>query len=451
MIELILVIMSTFLMTSWGAVVFGITFSVLLGLMHMNQSFIHSMDSFFLISSTSSLLIFLSCLLCLLSLIATPEEKSSYFYNLSVCSLCLILVLAFSSSNLMMFYVFFEASLIPTLVLIIGWGYQPERLQAGTYMMMYTVGASLPLLLVILWHCSNMSTMDSYMLHVTSTGLSGIITLVIYGAFLVKLPMYGVHLWLPKAHVEAPLAGSMILAGILLKLGGYGMMQMNFCFNLSTNLYSLMIISLSMWGGLLATLMCLRQVDVKSLVAYSSVGHMSIVAAGILMDTSWGAMSAIITMMAHGFSSSAMFCMAYYSYKKSHTRNIPYMKGMLQVYPILSMFWFIFCCVNMACPPTLNLMGEMAIIPTLWSFNFWLALIMGLMVFFSASYNMYLYSLVNHGSFSSYFLGGYPMKGYSKTALFCHMFPLLLIFKSSLFNLFFILCSWAKTKNESMY
>nr|YP_010429292.1 NADH dehydrogenase subunit 4 [Polycera hedgpethi]USQ67471.1 NADH dehydrogenase subunit 4 [Polycera hedgpethi] len=439
MIELIFVILSTFLMTTWGAPMFGLTLCMLLGLKLMNQSFFHYLDMVFLLSSVSGLLIFLSCLLCLLSLVATPEEKNSYAYKLSLCFLCLVLVLAFSSSNLIMFYVFFEASLIPTLVLIIGWGYQPERLQAGTYMMLYTVGASLPLLLIILWHCLSINSMDTYTLHVGSPMFNGITTLVIYGAFLVKLPMYGVHLWLPKAHVEAPLAGSMILAGILLKLGGYGMIQMNFCFNMGMDNYSLFLICLSMWGGFLATLMCMRQVDVKSLVAYSSVGHMSIVAAGILLDTSWGVMSALVTMMAHGFSSSAMFCLAYFSYKKSHTRNIPYMKGMLQVYPILSMFWFLFCCINMACPPTLNLMGEMAIVPTLWSFNFFLALIMGFMVFFSAAYNMYLYTLVNHGSFSSYFLGGYPMKSYSKISLMLHMFPLLLIFNSSLFNMFLVL------------
>nr|UBU97362.1 NADH dehydrogenase subunit 4 [Asteronotus hepaticus] len=433
MIELICVLSSAFLFSNWAVIMFSFTLSVILGMIKMNQSFILSLDTFFTFSSVSNLLIFLTCLLCFLSLISTPEEKSSYFYSMCLSSLCVVLILAFSASNLFMFYIFFEASLIPTLILIIGWGYQPERLQAGTYMMLYTVGASLPLLLVILWHCSSMSTMNTFMLYLTSSNLSGILSMIIYAAFLVKLPMYGVHLWLPKAHVEAPLAGSMILAGILLKLGGYGMIQMNFCYNLSLNLWTTIIVSLSMWGGFLATMMCLRQVDVKALVAYSSVGHMSIVAAGILMDSSWGMTSAIITMMAHGFSSSAMFCLAYFSYKKSHTRNIPYMKGMLQVYPVLSMMWFIFCCINMACPPTLNLMGEMAIIPILWSQNFLLALVMGLMVFFSASYNMYLYSAINHGSFSSYFLGGHPMKSYSKVALFAHMMPLILIFKSSLF------------------
>nr|UEX93284.1 NADH dehydrogenase subunit 4 [Phyllidiella sp. Nanhai]WNR50717.1 NADH dehydrogenase subunit 4 [Phyllidiella pustulosa] len=436
MIEIVSVILISFFMMNWSVSLIGLTLASLMGLMQLNLNFSVTLDTFFLTSTFSSLLVFLSCLLCLLSLLCTPEEKSSWPYTLCLVSLSLVLVLAFSSSNIVMFYIFFEASLIPTLILIIGWGYQPERLQAGTYMMMYTVGASLPLLAIILWHCSTMATTETYILHLSSPLFKGMAGLLLYGAFLVKLPMYGVHLWLPKAHVEAPLAGSMILAGILLKLGGFGLMQMVFCFNMIMDNYSLMIICLSMWGGFLATMMCLRQVDVKSLVAYSSVGHMSIVSAGILMDSTWGITSAIITMMAHGFSSSAMFCLAYFSYKKSHTRNIPYMKGMLQVYPILSVFWFIFCCINMACPPTLNLMGEMVIISTLWNNNFWLVLCMGLMIFFSASYNMYLYSSMNHGAFSSYFLGGSPFKSYSMVGLSAHLFPLLLILKSGLFILF---------------
>nr|YP_010170652.1 NADH dehydrogenase subunit 4 [Doriprismatica atromarginata]QRZ60634.1 NADH dehydrogenase subunit 4 [Doriprismatica atromarginata] len=436
MIEILFLIGFSLLIFSWEVVLFSFSSCVVLSMLVLHQSFTSGIDTFFMFSSISNLLVFLSCLLCFLSLIATPEEKLSGSYMICLLSLCMALVLAFSSSNLIMFYVFFEISLIPTLVLIIGWGYQPERLQAGTYMMLYTVGASLPLLMLILWSCWKMSSMDMYMLHISSSEMSGMLSFVIYGAFLVKLPMYGLHLWLPKAHVEAPLAGSMILAGILLKLGGYGMVQMNFCLNMKLDVYSWAIIGLSMWGGLLATLMCLRQVDVKSLVAYSSVGHMGIVSSGVLLDSSWGVISAVVTMMAHGFSSSAMFCLAYFSYKKSHTRNIPYMKGVLQIYPILSMLWFIFCCINMACPPTLNLMGEMAIIPSLWSNSFWLAVVMGLMVFFSASYNMYLYSSINHGSFSSYFLSGFPMKSYCCMVLFAHMFPLFLILKSNLFNFY---------------
>nr|AOQ30894.1 NADH dehydrogenase subunit 4 [Pleurobranchaea sp. TY-2016] len=398
----------------------------------MNSSFSLDVGLLSSMSSVSALMVFLSCLLCYLSLVASWENLSFLGFNFSISSLCLVLVLAFSSSSVLSFYIFFEISLIPTLILIIGWGYQPERLQAGSYMMMYTVSASLPLLLVLLFFSTKLGTLELNILSISSFLVNGPVILVILGAFLVKLPMYGVHLWLPKAHVEAPLAGSMILAGILLKLGGFGIYQMKFSLNLVCDEWSVVIVSLSLWGGILASLMCMRQMDVKSFVAYSSVGHMSIVIAGLILDSSWGIFSAVVTMMAHGFSSSAMFCLAYFSYKKSFTRNIPYMKGMLQVFPVLSLWWFFFCCINMACPPTLNLLGEMSVVPILWSCSIVFALVMGLMVFFSASYNMYLYSSLNHGSYFSYVFPGDSLKSCMLISLIGHFFPLLFIFKSEL-------------------
>nr|YP_010393194.1 NADH dehydrogenase subunit 4 [Aplysia argus]UPX89356.1 NADH dehydrogenase subunit 4 [Aplysia argus] len=426
---------SLFLYFSWGTVGLCFILSSLVSMSLLQQNFSSSMNMYFSLNYFSVLMIFLSCILCLLALVSTPYEKVASSYSVCLLVLCGVLSLAFSMSNIILFYIFFEASLIPTLMLIIGWGYQPERLQAGSYMMLYTVGASLPLLVVLIWWCVENGSMSILMLKNMGFSFPIFLTVVIYGAFLVKLPMYSFHLWLPKAHVEAPLAGSMILAGILLKLGGYGIFVMNNSFCMSPNSVSLIIISLSMWGGFLATMMCLRQVDVKALVAYSSVGHMSIVSSGLILDQTWGVTSALITMLAHGASSSALFCLAYFSYTKSHTRNIPYMKGMLQMYPILSFAWFVFCCINMAAPPTLNLVGELLVSSVLWNYSYLLAVVMGLMVFFSASYNMYLYSSINHGFHSNYLTSGTELKSFEKLSLFLHLMPLLLLFKGTLFIL----------------
>nr|YP_004935115.1 NADH dehydrogenase subunit 4 [Trimusculus reticulatus]AEQ93938.1 NADH dehydrogenase subunit 4 [Trimusculus reticulatus] len=433
MISLMLGALVSSCLCFWG--VSSISFGVvtILAIFLLNQSFSMSFNYVFMSSNISNLMVFLSILLCFLSVLSTPEEKSSS-YLFWIGALGVVLIAAFSSPNIIFFYVFFEASLIPTLVLIIGWGYQPERLQAGSYMMLYTVAASLPLLVILVWRCFSVSSSCLPMLMLMEFQAPAFLMLVIYGAFLVKLPMYSFHLWLPKAHVEAPLAGSMILAGILLKLGGYGLMQMNKSFSLGGfGAPAAFVIGVSMWGGFIATLMCLRQIDMKALVAYSSVGHMGIVSAGVLLDRSWGMTSALITMLAHGLSSSALFCLAYFTYKKAHTRGLPYLGGFLTVYPILSLFWFIFCCINMAAPPTINLLGELTIVPALWSSSGLLVLVMGLLVFFSAAYNMYLYTSINHGGGSKFNTSSTPMQGFEMVSMAAHLAPLLILFKSQIF------------------
>nr|YP_004934957.1 NADH dehydrogenase subunit 4 [Peronia peronii]AEQ93874.1 NADH dehydrogenase subunit 4 [Peronia peronii] len=416
----------------WGSTVGGFCLVVMGSLTLLNQSFSSSSNLVFTESNISFLMVFLSLLLCFLASMSTPAEKDSkYLFWLG--SLGVILSLAFSVGNILVFYVFFEASLIPTLMLIIGWGYQPERLQAGTYMMLYTVSASLPLLALLVFRCLDCSSGAISIMEMTSFG-GGVLVLIAYGAFLVKLPMYSFHLWLPKAHVEAPLAGSMILAGILLKLGGYGLYQMNKCFSLGGDSgWVYFLACLSMWGGLIATLMCLRQVDMKALVAYSSVGHMGIVAAGYMLDRSYGVMSATVTMLAHGLSSSALFGLAYFTYEKIHSRNLPYLGGFLNLYPALSLFWFIFCCINMAAPPTLNLLGELLIVPCLWSVQLALVLVMGLLVFFSAAYNMYLYTSINHGVASPFTSSASPLRSFEMLSLVAHLAPLLFVMKAQLF------------------
>nr|UBU96762.1 NADH dehydrogenase subunit 4 [Gyraulus sp. GE1] len=418
--------------SSWVNMFLVLLWLCMISLMNMNQYFSYSVLHMFSLSSINNLLIFLSILLCLLSIISTPDNKKPFFLS-NISFLLVFLYLVFSVNNVIMFYIFFEATLIPTLMLVSYWGYQPERLQAGTYMMLYTVCASLPLLMILLYNC--MKQNNFMMIFPMNFYTSFLMVVMVYLVFLIKLPMYSVHLWLPKAHVEASLAGSMLLAGILLKLGGYGLIQMNIIFDISgcKSVVLLFIISFSFWGGFLAAFMTMKQVDIKSFVAYSSVSHMSLVILGIICDSTWGMFSAILTMYAHGLSSSGLFCLTYFTYTKFYSRSINYIHGILSMFPKLSLMWFMFCSINMAAPPSLNFLGEMFISPVVHSLSVAFLVLMGFMVFISGFYNMYFYTVINHGSSSMHSLPSFPVKSYQLTSLLCHFLPMLFLLKMDIF------------------
>nr|AWB98805.1 NADH dehydrogenase subunit 4 [Anopheles argyritarsis] len=381
-------------------------------------------------------LILLSFWICGLMLMASEKVYSYNNYKslfiFMVLFLLMMLVLTFSSMSVFMFYLFFEASLIPTLFLILGWGYQPERLQAGVYLLFYTLLASLPLLVGIFYILDINNTLSFNLLLNFSFLDLNLLYLSLIFAFLVKMPMFLVHLWLPKAHVEAPVSGSMILAGILLKLGGYGLLRMFSLLQMTGVKYNYWWISVSLVGGVLISLICLRQTDLKALIAYSSVAHMGIVLSGLLTLTYWGLTGSYALMIAHGLCSSGLFCLANISYERMGSRSLLINKGLLNFMPTLSLWWFLLCSGNMAAPPTLNLLGEISLLNSIVSWS-WITMIMlTFLSFFSAAYSLYLFAYSQHGKIYSgvqFFSVGTIREFF---LLMLHWFPLnLLILKSS--------------------
>ena len=318
-------------------------------------------------------------------------------FNLSCTTLLFLLAASFYTSNLFSFYLLFEASLIPIFFLILGWGYQPERLQAGTYIILYTVFASFPLLISIL---AIKNLRGSIIFPLLSADIPQPINLVIFITFrltfLIKLPFYSVHLWLPKAHTEAPLAGSMVLAGLLLKLGGYGLyrtfdlFKQKIFFFSSLGLYSL-------WGGVVVRIICLRQTDIKAFIALSSVAHIALVLSALCNLTNRGIKGALLVILGHGLGSPLIFYLANLNYLKSSRRSIFLNKGLITLAPLLALCWFLGSASNIRAPPSLTLIGELIIISSLSSWSPTTTLLTFSIVLFAGVYSLYLYKTSQHG------------------------------------------------------
>ncbi|KAH7977161.1 hypothetical protein HPB51_029864 (mitochondrion) [Rhipicephalus microplus] len=354
------------------------------------------------------------------------QNKIFTFYILMMMNL---LFFCFSFNNFMLFYLFFESVLFPIVLMIMGWGSQPERIQAGFYMLMYTIFGSLPLLVLML--TKSISFMIIYNEWLFSE-MNWMFIMMIMG-FLVKIPMFLFHLWLPKAHVEAPISGSMILAGVLLKLGFYGLYRFKSFFFIDLINFSMIIIVISLWGAVMISIYCLFQIDIKSLIAYSSVSHMGIALSGCLTFYLYGSYGMLMMMIGHGLCSSGLFCLSNLIYERFYTRNIFMIKGMNLIFPNLTLWWFLFSIVNMSAPMTMNLFSELFLGLSVMKFSMLLMIPMMMLIFLSACYSMFMYSYINHGQswmiFSSNMI--FAREYY---LLFLHLMPLMLWFMK--FNFF---------------
>nr|ARM57480.1 NADH dehydrogenase subunit 4 [Anarhichas lupus] len=407
-------------------------------LINMSETGWSNLNGYMATDLLSTPLLVLTCWLLPLMIMASqshtalePINRQRTYITL-LTSLQIFLILAFGATEIIMFYIMFEATLIPTLIIITRWGNQTERLNAGIYFLFYTLAGSLPLLVALLLLQNSAGTLSLLTLQYSDP-----VQLTSYAdklwwagcliAFLVKMPLYGVHLWLPKAHVEAPVAGSMVLAAVLLKLGGYGMMRMVVMLDPLTQELSYPFIVFALWGVIMTGSICLRQTDLKSLIAYSSVSHMGLVIGGILIQTPWGFSGALILMIAHGLASSALFCLANTNYERTHSRTMLLARGLQMVLPLMTTWWFIASLANLALPPLPNLMGEIMIITSMFNWSWWTLVLTGAGTLITASYSLYMFLMTQRGPLPAHIIALDPSHTREHLLMALHLIPLLML------------------------
>jgi len=370
-----------------------VTYSLGSGLMNLNFSFgIDGISIFFFV--LTSFLIFL-CILFIWN------ERFLIEYAINLLFIELLLLLVFSVLDVFLFYIFFEAILIPMFILIGIWGSRERKIRAVYLLFFYTLFGSLLMLVGLLYMYSVTGTLNLEYLLAWNFSFEEQcwLWLAFFLSFASKIPMFPFHVWLPEAHVEAPTVGSVLLAGILLKLGVYGFLRFSLGLFPEASLYfSPLVYFLSVVGVIYASLSAIRQTDLKRIIAYSSVAHMNLVTLGIFSFNIIGLEGSILQSISHGFVSGAMFLMVGILYDRYHSRLLSYYGGLVHMMPVYSALFLIFTMANIALPGTSSFVGEFLLLSGIYKTNVISCIVGALGVILCGAYSLWLYNRIIFGN-----------------------------------------------------
>lgn len=319
----------------------------------------------------------------------------------------LLLINVFAVLDLFFFYIFFEGILIPMFIIIGIWGSRQRKIHAAYQFFFYTLLGSILMLLGVIIIYFQTGTTDIQILSQIEITRSKqlILWLAFFASFAVKVPMVPVHIWLPEAHVEAPTAGSVILAGVLLKLGTYGIIRFMIpMFPYAMYYFTPLVFTMCVIGILYSAATTIRQIDLKKIIAYSSVAHMNFALLGLFVNNTQGIEGSLFFMLGHGVVSSALFLCIGILYDRYHTRNILYYGGLAQVMPIFSLFFFVFTLANLGLPGMVNFIGEFLVLVGTWKTNTTVIVLASLGLILGAVYAIWFFNRLVFGQIRFYSL-----------------------------------------------
>jgi len=316
----------------------------------------------------------------------------------------------FCVRDLLLFYIFFESVLIPMFIIIGVWGSRERKIRASYMFFLYTLLGSVLMLLSILYIYFTVGTTDyeTLLAYSFSSNEQKFIWLAFFASFASKIPMLPVHIWLPEAHVEAPTAGSVVLAGILLKLGSYGFIRFSLPLFPEASLYfTPFIFTLSVLGVIYSSLTAIRQTDLKRIIAYTSVAHMNLVMIGIFSFNIVGLEGAILQSLSHGFVSSALFLLIGVIYDRHHTRMVAYYSGLVHTMPIFTIIFLIFTMANIALPGTSSFVGEFLILSGSYKVSTSATFFGATGMILGGGYSLWLFNRIVYGNLKIQYLSSF--------------------------------------------